>query len=77
MCIIFFFLGVFYYTLGNLHPKLRSTLQSIILLTVVETKLILKYGVDVILEPFVEAVASMEKVYTLTHLLAQFTFTIH
>lgn len=49
------YLGVFYYTLGNLHPKHRSTLDGICLLAIV-----MAYGIDVILEPIVAAIQKLE-----------------
>lgn len=47
-------LGMFYYTIGNLSPKLRSRLSSIQLLAVVRAKLVTKYKMPVILQPIVE-----------------------
>lgn len=52
--------GLFYYTLGNLDPKLRSTLDSICLLTIVKVSVIQAHGIDAVLEPFVEAVKKLE-----------------
>ena len=52
--------GLFYYTLGNLDPKLRSTLDSIFLLAIAKVTAIQAHGIDVILEPFVEAVQKLE-----------------
>ena len=45
-------LGLFYYTLGNLPPYLRSPTNSIQLVTVVKTKYVEKYGIDTVMEPF-------------------------
>lgn len=59
MCI---YVGLFYYTLGNIHPRLRSGLQTIQLLTVVKTTHITTYGIDTILEPFMEDIKKLEKV---------------
>ena len=55
-------LGLFYYTLGNLEPRLRSTLAAIHLVAVVRTEYIITYGVDEILRPFVEDVKKLESV---------------
>lgn len=52
--------GLFYFALENLDPKFRSTLDSICLLAIVKFSVIQTYGVDVILEPFVEAVQKLE-----------------
>lgn len=54
--------GMIYYTLGNLHPKYRSPLKGIQLLSVTDYSLIEKYGIDAILEPIVDAVKSLEEV---------------
>ena len=57
-------IGIFYYTLGNLSPYLRSSLKSIQLVAVVKSKLIYKYmyGVDVILKSFMEQLLELETV---------------
>ena len=60
--------GLFYYTLGNLPPKLRSSLKSIHLLNVCRYTDIEKYGIDVILEPFVEEIKELEKVFILQYM---------
>ena len=49
-------IGLFYYTLGNLPPRLRSALKSIQLLTVCKFTDIVHYGINTILEPIVESV---------------------
>ena len=58
------FVGLFYYCLGNIHPSFRSKLQSILLLAVAETSLISKYGINIILDPFVEEMKELESVST-------------
>lgn len=55
-------LGLFYFTLGNIKPKFRSTLQVIQLLCAVKTEYINKYGIDEILEPFMSAINELESV---------------
>ena len=47
-------LGVFYWTLVNIHPAYRSTLHSIQLLAVVRATLLKKYGMDAVLKPVVK-----------------------
>jgi len=47
-------LGFFYYQLANLPPEYRSKLRSIQLFAVCKKQYIKKYGLDPILEPFVE-----------------------
>lgn len=55
-------IGLFYYTLGNIEPKFRSTTHTIQLLTVVRTVLIDKYGINEILKPFVKEITQLESV---------------
>lgn len=57
-----YFLGVIYYTLGNLHPKYRSALKGIHLLNVTFYNLIVKYSIDKIMEPIVMDVKTLEEV---------------
>ena len=52
-------LGTFYFMLGNLHPKHRSKLSSIFLVALVKHKLLQKYGMDRILEPFVQDIKKL------------------
>ena len=62
--VIFSFLisGLVYYTLGNLHPELRSSLKSIQLLCAVKYSFVVKYGLNEIFKPVVEAILELEKV---------------
>ena len=53
---------MFYFSLANLEPRLRSLITSIHLVAVVKKDLIDKYGVNVILEPFVKDVMQLEQV---------------
>ena len=57
MCI-----GCFYFTLGNLHPKYRSTLKSIHLLALIKNEHLKKYGVDSVLQHITNDVAKLEEV---------------
>lgn len=52
-------IGFFYYVLGNLSPKHRSRLGNIQLITVVKKSLISKYGMNAILEPFLNDVKQL------------------
>ena len=45
--------GMFYFTLGNLSPRLRSKLTSIHLIAIVKTTIISLYGMDAILQPLI------------------------
>lgn len=53
-------LGLFYWTLGNIYSEYRSTLKAINLLAVAKTVLIRKYGVNKILEQFVQEMKLLE-----------------
>ena len=46
--------GLFYYTLGNLHPEFRSTLKSIQLIAAVTNKNLNEYGYGKVLELFIK-----------------------
>ena len=54
--------GVFYYQLGNLSPKFRSSLNSIHLISIAKSSVIQKYGPDKILQPFMADIMELEKV---------------
>ena len=47
-------LDMFYYTLGNLNPKLRSRHCAVRLLAIVNAKLVCKYGYSAVLKPIIE-----------------------
>ncbi len=55
-------IAVVYYALGNLHPSLRSTLDCIQLVALVPTNIVKKYGIDIILEPFMTDICALEEV---------------
>ena len=61
MC-CWYILGVFYYQLGNISPQYRSLLRSIQLVAVAECSIILKYGSNKILEPFMADIHKLEQV---------------
>ena len=54
--------GMFYYMLGNLSPYLRSQIRAIQLLAVCKTQVVERYGVDVILESFMNDLKILEEV---------------
>lgn len=60
--------GVVYYTLGNISPKHRSQLGAIQLLAVATSPVIKKYGIDSILEPFMEDLHKLEQVCCYNHI---------
>jgi len=51
-----------YYQVGNLSPYLRSKLKSIQVVAVTKAPLITKYGIDPILQPFVNDIKKLEQV---------------
>ena len=53
-------IGMFYYTITNIDPMLRSRLDAIMLLAVAKSEVISKYGIDEILKPFVEEMMELE-----------------
>lgn len=54
---------MFYYTLGNLRPELRSTQRAVQLIACVTSSHIKKYGFEPILRPFIEDVNELTKVF--------------
>ena len=55
-------IGCFYFLLGNIHPKYRSTVDSIQLLALAKHSLITEYGIDKILEPILQDLKKLEEV---------------
>ena len=56
--------GLFYYVLGNISPKYRSSLESIQLLAVANSQVISEHGIDHILNPIIEDIKVLETVIT-------------
>lgn len=56
------FIALFYYTLGNISPKYRSSLGAIQLFAVLKTNLLEKYGCNQVLERFMEDIHLLESV---------------
>ncbi|XP_065901791.1 uncharacterized protein [Dysidea avara] len=52
-------LGLFYYTIANLRPELRSTHRSIQLVAVVKSSLLANYGFSEALKPFIDDVTKL------------------
>lgn len=52
--------GLFYYTLGKLHP---STLRSIQLIAAVTTQNLNEYGFEKVLKPFIMDANKLTEVY--------------
>lgn len=58
----FLFLGVFYFTLGNIDPKHRSQLKAMQLLAIAKRPVIKKYGCNEILRTFMIQLDQLEQV---------------
>ena len=56
------FVGMFYYTVGNLRPELRSTQRAIQLIACVTSSHIADYGLQPILQPFIDDVNKLAEV---------------
>ncbi|XP_043285551.1 uncharacterized protein [Venturia canescens] len=54
-------LSMFYWSLANIYPELRSTLQTVNLFAIVKTQFLKKFGVDKILEKFVEEINVLQR----------------
>ena len=68
-CYVYFSLSVvFYYTLANISPQYRSSLNMIQLIALVKSDDVSYYGIDKILQPFMDDLAKLEKVYTCNYL---------
>ena len=60
--IIILFIALFYFTLGNISPKYRSSLNAIQLVAVAKHSYINKYGFAQILQPFMDDIKALESV---------------
>ena len=56
---MYYFLGLFYYTITNLQPAQRSTHRCIQLVAAIISPLIKKYGFDAVLKPFIDDVKQL------------------
>ena len=54
--------GAFYFLLGNIHPRFRSSLRSIQLVALAKSSFIDTYGITRILQPFVDDMKKLESV---------------
>ena len=60
-----YFLGCFYYTIGNIHPIYRSHLRVIQLLAVAKTHDIRVYGHNMLLQHFIKQINQLASVRTI------------
>ena len=60
--IVLLLTALFYYTLGNIPPKYRSSLGAIQLFAVLRTTTLEKYGCNQVLEQFMDHVHLLESV---------------
>uniref|UniRef100_A0A1X7UBD0 C2H2-type domain-containing protein n=1 Tax=Amphimedon queenslandica TaxID=400682 RepID=A0A1X7UBD0_AMPQE len=70
-------LGLFYYTLGNLSPKYRSSMVTIQLVAIVKYTLLQRYGHEAILRPFIDDVKALESDAGVTLWINGKSHTIH
>ena len=54
--------GMFYYTIGNIRPELRSSQRAVQLIACAYSAHIERYGLECILEPFINDVNALAKV---------------
>lgn len=54
--------GMFYYTLGNIRPELRSSHRAIQLIACVTSPNLDKYGFEAVLDPFINDVNTLSEV---------------
>ena len=55
-------IALFYYTLGNISPKHRSSLRSIQLMAILKSNDLQRYGPDKVLECFMNDIKILERV---------------
>lgn len=65
-------LGMFYFILGNIKPRLRSSLKCIFLFACVKTKHLEMYGFEMVLKPFIEDVNKLSKVSIIPSLQSRY-----
>lgn len=58
---------IFYYLLGNISLEYRSTTKAIQLLAVVKCSVLKYYGIDKVLEPFMDDIHQLEQVSFIIH----------
>lgn len=54
-----YIIGIFYFTLGNVQPKFRSKLSTIQLVAIVESPVLMSYGMDAVLLPIVNDIKKL------------------
>ena len=59
---IYIYIALFYYTLANIHPKLRAILKTIQLVAAVTSSNLKEYGYEPILRPFIDEVNALAEV---------------
>ena len=69
MCNVLCHTGMFYYTLGNFRPQLRSTQQAVQLIACVSCSNLQKYGFGPVLEPFIQDANTLYEVSLVPKLL--------
>ena len=60
--ILHIYIALFYFMIGNIEPKLRSSLKCIQLITCVKSTDLVQYGFRKVLQPFINDVNKLYKV---------------
>ena len=58
-----FYIGCFYFTLGNMRPQLWSTIKAIQLIALAKTSHNYQYGISPILQCITDDILHLEKVH--------------
>ena len=74
MHLYIFYVGVFYYTLGNIRPQYRALLKCIQLVCIVNVNTLQEVGINVVLSPFMEDIKLLEQVRMDNNLLVFSTY---
>ena len=56
---MYYRIGMFYFTLGNIRTLYRSKLKSINLLAVVKSKLVSEYSMNYVLQPIISDIKKL------------------
>lgn len=54
--------GLFYFVLGNIHPRYRSSLKAIQLVAICKNEYLKMYGISTVVQHFVQDIKKLEQV---------------
>ena len=60
VCRLLTYIGDFYFSLGNMKPCYRSTTNMVFLIALCKVPILKKFGVNIILEPFMQDIKHLE-----------------